>query len=243
MRTRSMTALTVDIQREWPGATVWGKGDLAHQASPSDHNEDDTPGSRPEQTDADNVPEHRALDIPMLGPITMATLRVLRDRLISRPANRVRLRYVILEQTIWRKRNGWVPEVYDGEYHDHLHVSQDVADDENGAGWDISELEPPQGGEEDDMKPILGRVLPASTVWKGYGVPGSLMALHSQRAYQDVKSSLGATELHYAGGNAGDANTLVDVLGTLPRTVKEDGTWETDGENYGRSVEAVRQAG
>jgi len=137
MRSRSMTALTNEIHRWWPGATVWGKGDLAHQQSPSDHNEDDTPGSKPEQTDADSVPEHRGLDVPTEGPMSMSTLDTIRQRLIGRPANARRLRYVILRQIIWRKKAGWVPEVYRGEYHDHLHVSGDVADDENGAPYDL----------------------------------------------------------------------------------------------------------
>lgn len=137
MRSISMTALTNEIQRWWPGATVWGKGDPAHQESSSDHNEDDTPGSKPEQTDADSVPEHRALDVPTQGPISMSTLDTIVQRLIGRPANARRLRYVILRQTIWRKRAGWVPEVYRGEYHDHLHVSGDVVDDENGAPYDL----------------------------------------------------------------------------------------------------------
>lgn len=137
MRSRSMQALTNGIQRLWPGATVWGKGDAAHLASASDHNEDDTPGSRTEQTDADNIPEHRAVDVPVAGPITMATLDVLRQRITTRPANQRRARYAILRQTIWRKRNGWKPETYSGDYHGHLHVSGDVADDENGAPWDI----------------------------------------------------------------------------------------------------------
>lgn len=142
MRARNMQALTDGIVRERPGATVWGKGDWAHQGSPSDHNEDDTPGSKPEQTDSDSVPEHRALDIPTLGPVDWAYLESLRRRLTERPANQRRLRYVILGQSIWRKRNGWKREDYSGEYHDHLHVSGDVADDENGAEWDLATVAP-----------------------------------------------------------------------------------------------------
>lgn len=138
-----MTALTNEILRWWPGTTVWGKGDAAHQSSTSDHNEDDTPGSKPEQTDTDNMPEHRALDVPPLGPMTMAILGVIAFRLINRPANARRLRYVILGQTIWRKRNGWKAEVYIGDYHDHLHVSGDVADDENGAPYDLAPVTEP----------------------------------------------------------------------------------------------------
>jgi hypothetical protein len=142
MRARNMQALTNDIIGERPGATVWGKGDRAHQSSPSDHNEDDTAGSRPEQTDADSTPEHRAIDVAKLGPIDWAYLESLRRRLTDRPANQRRLRYVILGQTIWRKRNGWKPERYTGEYHGHLHVSGDVADDENGARWDLATVAP-----------------------------------------------------------------------------------------------------
>lgn len=235
----SLDAFVRGVKGLWPKATVWTKGDAAHQESPSDHNNDDTPGSRPEQTDADSKPEVRAADVPTLGGVTMGTLDVLRERLTTRPANRARLRYVILRQTIWRKRNGWKAEEYSGEYHGHLHASLDAADDDNGAAWDIDAAEPvPDKGENDDMKPILGRLLPAATVWKGYGVPGTLMALHSSRAYTDVKSSLDATELHYGGPHAGDAATLVDVLGTLPR--EEGETWA---ECYDRSVAAVEEMG
>lgn len=137
MRALNMQALTNDIQRQWPGTTVWGKGDVAHQSSSSDHNEDDTAGSKPEQTDADSNPEHRAIDVPVMGPMTMPILRDLRARLTDRPANRARMKYVILEQTIWRRNGGWVPERYTGEWHGHLHVSGYAPDDENPAGWDI----------------------------------------------------------------------------------------------------------
>lgn len=140
MRARNMQRLTTDVQSSPEfglNVTVWGKGDLAHQGSSSDHNEDDTAGSKPEQTDADNIPEHRAIDIPFLGSFNLTKARILRQRLTDRPSNQRRLKYVILEQNIWRKRNGWKREDYTGDYHNHLHVSGDVADDENGAGWDI----------------------------------------------------------------------------------------------------------
>lgn len=138
MRARNMQRLTDDIREEFGSSvTVWGKGDLAHQGSSSDHNEDDTPGSRPEQTDDDNIPEHRGIDVPFLGGFNLAKAKVLRQRLTDRPANRARLRYVILEQTIWRKNGEWKPERYNGEFHNHLHVSGDVKDDNNVTRWDI----------------------------------------------------------------------------------------------------------
>lgn len=151
MRSRSAQALTTDVQRQYgPGVTVWGKGDPAHQGSPSDHNEDDTPGSKPEQQDADSIPEHRGLDIPPAGPMSWADLDDLRVKLTGRPANRARLRYVILRQTIWRKRNGWRADPYTGDYHGHLHVSIEAADDDNTMPWDIGDHTNPEG---DDVTP------------------------------------------------------------------------------------------
>lgn len=133
----SLDAFVRGVKRLWPRATVWTKGDAAHQGSPSDHNNDDTAGSKPEQVDADSKPEIRAADVPTLGGVTMSMLDELRVRLTGRPTNQRRLRYVILRQTIWRKRNGWKAEHYSGEYHGHLHASIDAADDDNGAEWDM----------------------------------------------------------------------------------------------------------
>ena len=62
MRSLNMQALTRNLQARYPGITVYGIGDAAHQAEASDHNEDDTPGVRTEQVDGDDVPEHRAID-------------------------------------------------------------------------------------------------------------------------------------------------------------------------------------
>lgn len=144
-----MQVLTDDVQSEYgPGVTVWGKGDTAHQSSSSDHNEDDTPGSKPEQTDADSTPEHRAIDIPFQGPFSLTDADDLRRKLTERPENQRRLKYVILGQTIWRKNGGWRPEDYSGEFHNHLHVSGDAADDENGAHWDIRSAPPVQTQDE-----------------------------------------------------------------------------------------------
>ena len=102
------------------------------------------------------------------------------------------------------------------------------------------------GEDEEDMKPILGKLTSSATVWKGYGMPGTLMALHSQRAYGDIKS-FAQTEYHYGAPHAGDAQALVDVLGTLPLTQVDDGNggkrWETPDENNTRSVAYVNDAG
>jgi hypothetical protein len=168
-----MQALTDSIQIVYgPGVTIWGKGDRAHEGSASDHNEDDTRGSKPEQTDADNVPEHRAIDVALLGPFDMDDARQLRRRLVERSANQRRMRYVILEQNIWRKRAGWVQERYSGAYHGHLHVSGDAFDDENGAPWDIgpdpasTSTDVPKG-DDHSMRILIANLEGRATIWTG----------------------------------------------------------------------------
>lgn len=102
-------------------------------------------------------------------------------------------------------------------------------------------------GEEDDVKTLLGKITGRGTVWRGMGMPGTLMALHSERAYNDLKAQ-GATEYWYGGSNPGDAGSLIDVLGTLPLAYIHDEDadvwrWETWDENYGRTRAAVEAAG
>ena len=58
-----MQVLTNQIKARRPGVTIWGVGDDAHKTQTSGHNEDDTPGVRAEDQDADNIREHRALDV------------------------------------------------------------------------------------------------------------------------------------------------------------------------------------
>jgi hypothetical protein len=67
MRSKNMQVLTDDVKQRHPGVVIYGIGDDAHKKRRSGHNEDDTPGSLPEREDADNKPEHRAIDI-MIGP-------------------------------------------------------------------------------------------------------------------------------------------------------------------------------
>lgn len=102
-------------------------------------------------------------------------------------------------------------------------------------------------GEDEDLRTLLGKITGKATVFRGMGMPGTLMALHSDRAYADLRAQ-GATEYWYGHPHAGDAGTLVDVLGTLPLTTvrdEEEGgyRWETTQENYERSVATVNAAG
>lgn len=136
-RSRNMQKLTDQLRARYPGVVIYGIGDDDHQSSPSGHNEDDTPGSRPEEEDADSLPEHRAIDV-MIGPrFSLAEARKVAHALVTRMENRRRLRYVILEQRIWRHNGGWMPEVYRGKFHNHVHASGWAADDDNTAEWII----------------------------------------------------------------------------------------------------------
>lgn len=136
MRSIAMQSLTNDYKAAFPGVTVWGKGDLAHQDHPSDHNEDDTAGSKPAQTDADTTAEHRAIDIP-LGPAfnreqALATI----NKILANPLNRKRLRYINFENTQWHRNNNFEPHDNSDDPHPtHVHHSGQAEYDEDGSPW------------------------------------------------------------------------------------------------------------
>jgi hypothetical protein len=154
MRSLNMQVLTNQLKTRYPGVVIYGIGDSAHQSSPSGHNEDDTPGSRPEDEDADNIPEHRALDV-MIGPaFNLADAWNLVTDLVTRPANQRRLLYVIFYRKIWRRRNGWREETYTGSdpHTNHPHVSGEADDDANTTPWVLGPQEPQPVQEETDVK-------------------------------------------------------------------------------------------
>ncbi|MEU5945146.1 hypothetical protein ABZ793_06235 [Micromonospora sp. NPDC047465] len=136
MRARNMQALTDAIKRRHPGVVIYGIGDAAHKLRASDHNEDDLSGSRAAQSDSDNNPEHRAIDV-MLGPaFSRADAYGLIDNLVGDPGSRARLFYIIFDGFIWSRSSGWTKRAFDGDPHrDHPHISGWAADDENAAGW------------------------------------------------------------------------------------------------------------
>lgn len=240
---KSLDAFVRSVKRMWPRATVWTEGDKAHQGSASDHNADDRPGSKPEQYDSDNIAEIRAADVPKLGGVTMADLDKLRARLTDRPSNRARAKYVILRQTIWRRNGGWKPEVYRGQYHDHLHLSHHVDDDNNGAPWDIED-HPQQAtpqdtstGEDDDMRIITARYTPKnenprSTVWSG------LRGVVPLLAHPDGESVNGLVHAGAVSQTYLSAEAMVRSMGTLPPL-----EGETPEQTFARSVQAIKDAG
>lgn len=134
MRSRNMQVLTDDVKQRHPGVVIYGIGDAAHKKRRSGHNEDDTPGSLPEREDADNKPEHRAIDI-MIGPKFTKTQanKLISDLLAT---SKARLIYIIFNGYIWSASNGWAKKPFDGDDHsDHVHASGDPDDDENTTHW------------------------------------------------------------------------------------------------------------
>lgn len=148
MRSAAMQALTNDYTSRYPGVTVYGIGDQAHQLHPSDHNEDDTPGSKAAQSDSDNKPEHRAIDV-MLGPAfnrDQAYQTI--GEVLADPDDLARLAYINFENYQWARSNGWVRHDNSDDPHpDHIHFSGWAPEDDNGApfleGDDMSEWSQP----------------------------------------------------------------------------------------------------
>lgn len=136
MRAKNMQALTDDTKRRHPGVVIYGVGDDAHKLRYSDHNEDDTEGSKAPQSDADNVPEHRAIDVMLGAAFSKAQALAYIADLLADPAALKRLYYLIFNGSIWSRSNNWVRRDFDGDPHtDHIHVSGWAADDENAAPW------------------------------------------------------------------------------------------------------------
>lgn len=137
MRALNMQAFGEAAERRWPGITIYGIGDKAHQGRKSGHNVDDLKGSIPELEDADNKQEYRALDLMVRGPFTKADADALVARLLADPTARVRLYYIIWNGYIYSRSNGWKKTKYNGDdqHKDHVHVSGWAADDDNTASW------------------------------------------------------------------------------------------------------------
>lgn len=136
MRALNMQSLTNDTKTRHPGVTIYGKGDPAHAETSSNHNEDDTPGVRTPQTDTDNIPEHRAIDVMIGKAFTKADADEYVEDLLK-PESRVRLVEIIWNRHIWTAARNWEKRDYAGKdpHTNHVHVAGKASDDANAAPW------------------------------------------------------------------------------------------------------------
>ncbi len=145
--TPALTRLRSGFTRAYPGRGTGSDGwigDLAHQGGTSGHNPDDTPGVSAERSDADGIPEVRAIDVDVdLIPgdrarSRLATLQEIR-RIIATPADRRRLIYIIFDGLIWSASRGWEPATYTGsnKHREHAHYSGHPDHDNDGRAWSV----------------------------------------------------------------------------------------------------------
>lgn len=124
----SLRALDSQLTAIAPRRTLptWYAGDPAHKLRKSGHNADDTPGSKAEDSDSDNVAEIRAGDyrLPLNAPFTAEQfvqwlVKQCREGRITW------IKYVIFNRRIWAASSNWVTHAYTGSNpHDHhFHVS------------------------------------------------------------------------------------------------------------------------
>ena len=147
-----MQVLTDQVKVARPGVTIYGIGDEEHKERTSGHNEDDTPGVKAEDQDADSTPEHRAIDVmPGTGTFTTSDGDLLTQDLTREPANQARLIYVNWKDQHYHRKNNWVP-VFNSDYHSHVHVSGEADADANTAPWYLPRLTDSNAqGDDDDM--------------------------------------------------------------------------------------------
>ena len=125
-------------------------GNAAHMLEVSDHNRDDTAGSKAAFNDHDGVREVRAIDVdnnlnfvvdgfkdPMEGVIRFLLAR-------CRSGVEKRLEYIIYNRRIWTRSSGWVQKTYTGAsaHTEHAHFSgrHDGAYDNQAQSWHLEDI-------------------------------------------------------------------------------------------------------
>lgn len=121
-------------------------GDTAHQnESSSDHNPDDTPGSRPGWEDADHQPDVRAWDMDSDLNDPEVSCQELVDHVRHLPGVSAVLRYIIYNRIIYEASNGWAGRPYTGPsaHTEHAHFSgqrTEAADQNKDFNYKLEEL-------------------------------------------------------------------------------------------------------
>jgi hypothetical protein len=125
---KRLTSIDSELTAAAPKRTLptWYAGDAAHKTRPSGHNPDDTPGSKAEYQDSDNIAEIRAGDyrLPLNAKFSAeAAVQLLVKQCRANAIDSIQ--YIIFNRRIWSESTGWVTRAYTGSNpHDkHFHIS------------------------------------------------------------------------------------------------------------------------
>lgn len=153
--TKALTALRAGFNTAFPDRDKTSDGwigDAAHQLHVSGHNPDDTVGSLAEYSDADTIPEVRAIDVDADLRHPGVTMYDVIRRILATPEDLARLRYIIFcppsgplganVPTIWSRNSGWRPVAYTGAspHNEHAHFSGDPNTDDDDRPWVVAQM-------------------------------------------------------------------------------------------------------
>ncbi|GAA0471634.1 hypothetical protein Ade02nite_51120 [Paractinoplanes deccanensis] len=119
-------------------------GDAAHQATQSDHNDDEV-GNVPIH-DADRIHEVHAIDVDVDLREPGLTMEMVVQFLLKRCRSGAekRLRYIIYNRRIWQQSNGWAQQAYHGsnphDHHAHFSSSYTTSLEASTASWHLEDI-------------------------------------------------------------------------------------------------------
>lgn len=186
-------------------------GDAAHQERSSNHNPDDTPGSKTPQTDSDSNPDVRALDVDASGPWPSPMtfdLAVNHIRKRHKSGNDNRLieiiwnRHISTPSTDWN----WIP--YNGSNahtaHAHFGASSNSSKEADTSPWGLVE----QWGDDMDQATFNARM-------DGWANTTNGKKALERAALADVVDRLHESGVPVSEGNPNDGNPTMGVNSSL----------------------------
>jgi hypothetical protein len=135
-----MQVLTTQVKVARPGTIIYGIGDDAHKKRISGHNEDDTAGSKARDQDADNIPEHRAIDVMPGASFSKTDGDLLTKDLTENIENRKRLIFVNWGNSQYHRDNNWEARDNSDDPHAHVHAEGEADADDNTSPWVLINL-------------------------------------------------------------------------------------------------------